>query len=383
MEKDKAFTPAIPSLPGKHQPRNEEIKAVNALLVNSPSGGHTIAGVHGLPGSGKSTFLAELAHSEEIKKRFAGKILWVSLGQQPDITARLRLCAKQIGFVDEDLTGLDDEAIARLIHGNLNDKKALILIDDVWEEAHATPFLLDGKDCATVVSSRSSSVAKLIAAPSEAVYHLGDMSLADSMALLKKLAPNVIAKYPNECGQLFERYGRLPMIIQVMGRLMNAKAILGLDPIDEIREIWESEYLFRANPPNEMGLGEKAKDVYMLFEKSLGLVEKEWRPFYGMLSVFGGKPIDYNLNAIKAVWDVEDPKPIVGKLVELGLLELVDGEVPRYQLHALLVEHASHLPEWTTEEKEETLRPAYIRHADHYRNALSDLDALYLKAPIP
>ena len=36
---------------------------------------------------------------------------------------------------------------------------------------------------------------------------------------------------------------------------------------------------------------------------------------------------------------IEDPKPIVRKLVGLGLLEVIgDG---RFQMHALLVQHAS------------------------------------------
>jgi hypothetical protein len=45
---------------------------------------------------------------------------------------------------------------------------------------------------------------------------------------------------------------------------------------------------------------------------------------------------------MKAVWQVEQPEPIVRTLVDRGLLEFVK-EMGRYQMHALLVAHAKSL----------------------------------------
>jgi hypothetical protein len=45
---------------------------------------------------------------------------------------------------------------------------------------------------------------------------------------------------------------------------------------------------------------------------------------------------------MKAVWQVEDPKPTVRILVDRGLLEPIT-EIGRFQMHALLVMHAKTL----------------------------------------
>lgn len=54
------------------------------------------------------------------------------------------------------------------------------------------------------------------------------------------------------------------------------------------------------------------------------------------LGVFAPKPATFDLAAMKAVWQVEDPKPVARTLVDRGLLEFVQ-EMGRYQMHALLV----------------------------------------------
>ncbi len=54
------------------------------------------------------------------------------------------------------------------------------------------------------------------------------------------------------------------------------------------------------------------------------------------------RPATFDLAAMKAVWQVEQPEPIVRTLVDRGLLEFVQ-EIGRYQMHALLVAHAKSL----------------------------------------
>jgi len=62
------------------------------------------------------------------------------------------------------------------------------------------------------------------------------------------------------------------------------------------------------------------------------------------LGAFAPKPATFDLAMMKAVWEVEDPRPAVRVLIDRGLLEPI-VESGRFQMHALLVMHARSLCE--------------------------------------
>jgi hypothetical protein len=59
------------------------------------------------------------------------------------------------------------------------------------------------------------------------------------------------------------------------------------------------------------------------------------------LGAFAPKPATFDLPALQAVWQVDDPKPAVRQLVGHGLLEPVGGG--RFQMHRILVDFARSL----------------------------------------
>lgn len=65
------------------------------------------------------------------------------------------------------------------------------------------------------------------------------------------------------------------------------------------------------------------------------------RDCFAYLGVFASKPATFDLDAMSSVWQTEDPRPVVRELADHGLLEPAgDG---RFQMHALLVQHARSL----------------------------------------
>lgn len=89
----------VPSLPANFVDRPQatiEIKA--RLLANtSNAGALLISAIHGLGGIGKTTLVTALAHDEDIQKRFSDGVLWATLGQEPDILARLISWVRDLG----------------------------------------------------------------------------------------------------------------------------------------------------------------------------------------------------------------------------------------------------------------------------------------------
>ncbi len=57
---------------------------------------------------------------------------------------------------------------------------------------------------------------------------------------------------------------------------------------------------------------------------------------YASLGVFAPKPATFDIEAMKFIWQVEDPKPIIKILVNYGLLEFI-SKSGRYQMNSVLV----------------------------------------------
>ncbi len=83
-------------------------------------------------------------------------------------------------------------------------------------------------------------------------------------------------------------------------------------------------------------INETTPTIAALLHKSLERLDETTRDCYAYLGVFAPKPATFDWEAMKFVWQVENPKPTIKTLVDRGLLEFVP-ELGRYQMHALLV----------------------------------------------
>ena len=82
--------------------------------------------------------------------------------------------------------------------------------------------------------------------------------------------------------------------------------------------------------------------VAALLHQSSEALTAQARDCFALLGAFAPKPASFDLDAMKAVWQIENPKEILRELASRGLVEPVGG---RFQMHALLVAHARSLLE--------------------------------------
>ena len=63
-----------------------------------------------------------------------------------------------------------------------------------------------------------------------------------------------------------------------------------------------------------------------------------------MLSVFGGEPLTWELNAVSAIWEcsMEETEATISTFIQRGLVE---PHGKRYWMHALLADYAAELRE--------------------------------------
>jgi dipeptidyl aminopeptidase/acylaminoacyl peptidase len=117
-----------------------------------------LTGVHGAGGFGKTTMAAWICHQPDVRKRFPGGLLWVTLGEHvsgADLAGRVNDLA-------EHLTGVrpafSDPLQAGLHLGQLLDAQpdpVLLVVDDVWAEYQLQPFRCGGAQCRRLVTTRN------------------------------------------------------------------------------------------------------------------------------------------------------------------------------------------------------------------------------------
>jgi hypothetical protein len=233
------------------------------------------------------------------------------------------------------------EATAQLA-ALLRRRRMLLIVDDVWDTAHAAPFKqVAGENCALLITTRITDVAEDLTRGDEEVYNLPVLTEQSSLKLLAILTPSIVEQHQDECQELVRDLEFLPLALQVAGRLLRSEAKLGWGVTDLIREIREGAKLIEAQAPEDRIENGKLPTVRALLKKSTDMLDDFTRECFAYLAAFAPKPATFDLEAMQAVWEVEDAKPIVRELVGHGLLE--PANAGRFQMHRILVDHARSL----------------------------------------
>lgn len=328
----------MPTLPSLVVGRDEALGELKSRLgIGSDPRAVTV--IQGWPGVGKSTIVAALAHDAEITRAFPDGVLWASLGENPSLLSELVVWAEALGLSDPSHERKIDVITAQ-IAALLRERRMLLIVDDVWQVEHATPFKVGGQACAMILTSRLNEVAQALAPTAFDIYRLSVLSEDTALELLNRLSPETVAAHPEESRELVRDLEGLPLAIQVAGRLLHTEAHLGWGVSDLLRELHAGAALLQAQAPGDMvKLGqESSPTITALLKRSTDSLDDDTRRAFALLGLLVPKPATFDLGAMAAAWDVPDPKPMARTLVNRGLLEPVSGG--RFQMHALLVWHA-------------------------------------------
>lgn len=324
----------LPPMPALVIGRDDVVEALKARLADLAR-----LIVQGWPGIGKTTTLAYLAHDEDIYQQFPDGVLWVSLGENPDLFSELVTWAHALGFESAgDLKTIED--VTNRVAALLRDKRMLLIIDDVWEAKHAMAFNVTGRHCKTIITTRITGVTEALSASRSDVYKIPILTEAYSLELLRTLAPDVVENNHTQALELVRDLEGLPLALQVAGRLLRAEMRMGWGIEELLRDLREGVSLLGAEvPADRVDMAhEPTPTVAVLLRRSTDRLNDGQREYFALLGVFAPKPATFDIHAMQAVWDVPDARPIARVLVERGLLEPLGNG--RFQMHALLVMHA-------------------------------------------
>jgi hypothetical protein len=135
---------SVPQRQAGFVPRHGITKA----LVDSLLGSEGVLGAHvlvqGAGGFGKTALAIDACHRPEVVNAFPDGILWVVLGEKPDLGKQLSNVHVSVTGSPPAVTGVDaiGEALAKAIEG----RHCLVVVDDVWRADDLAHFLqLDGQ----------------------------------------------------------------------------------------------------------------------------------------------------------------------------------------------------------------------------------------------
>lgn len=326
----------LPALPQLVLGREATLADLKRRVIRPDSTERAQAILQGWPGIGKTTLTAVLAHDVALHAAFPDGILWASLGQEPNLLAILLGWARSLGIYELDAIQGLNEASARLT-AVIKDRRIMVIVDDAWNVEHARPLLIGGQQSGLLVTTRLNDVAYGLAAQPDAVLKVPILSEADSVQLLRALAPAAVAQHPHDMAALAHDLEGLPLALQVAGRLLHAEMALGWGVLDLLAELRDGARLLAAQAPADRAelVTETTPSVAALLQRSVAVLPSHLQEQFGLLGVFAPKPATFTLDAIAAVWDDAQARDSVRVLVDRGLLESL-GE-GRFQMHALLV----------------------------------------------
>jgi hypothetical protein len=221
-------------------------------------------GVHGMGGIGKSVLAAAIGNDREVRRSYPDGIIWLTIGQQPDLVALQRNAARHLGYREH----FDPETDVKGVLKPLLEKKAVLLIlDDVWTASDTEAFNVLGARCRALVTTRDVGILHTLGGPSVPVSLLTEEQarqlLADAVGVEPSALPPQALEVVKECeylplgvalsGGMVRKHGG--DWTAVLSHLRNAdiEKITDRQAIEERhRSIWRAmQASVDALPPNE------------------------------------------------------------------------------------------------------------------------------------
>jgi hypothetical protein len=204
-----------PQLPDPYVERRELTARVIDLL-DGPA--PRTVGLWGPAGSGKRMLATSVCH--QVRNRFPGGVLWVTLGEKVDsneaLVGRINDLAAILSGQKLELTGT--EAAGAHLGRLLEQEHRLLVVDDIRHVDQLAPFL-QGR-CARLVTTRDRSLLPEDAA----TVHVGPMTDAEALDLLRY---GLDAEALPELRELAERTGGSPYVVRMARRAVRYRRELG------------------------------------------------------------------------------------------------------------------------------------------------------------
>jgi hypothetical protein len=304
-----------PALPASYVPPVGKLELLRTYFITE-SGGPQIARcvLHGMGGSGKSILAAALCHDVTVADAFDDGILWVSLGNKPDI--REAVGQLYVALTGDRASFTSVQQAAFELGNKMAGLNCLIVLDDVWEPDSLQWFSQVAASSAMIMTTRNASIS------SDALsVHLGEMSTEEALKLLS-YGINVADSSP--LLEVADRLARLPLALSLARVVLLERIKQGESP--------ERACQYLAQAVSRTGF-QNFDDLGKSLARSLNVLSQQERGHFYLLAGFpegGSIPVT---QAAK-LWAIEemDAETEIQKFARLSILEF-DPSQKTFLLH--------------------------------------------------
>ena len=148
-------------------------------------------------GLGKSVVALTFMLDCPTRRAFPDGLFWLEFGQSPTVVA----LQAQVGVaLGDDVAEYRDVAGGKArLQGLLQGRKALLVLDDVWDAAHAEALLVHAPDCRWLITSRQTGLGHRLGLPPGHTLRVDRLSSDEGAALIAgRLGPGAGAAQPDE-----------------------------------------------------------------------------------------------------------------------------------------------------------------------------------------
>jgi hypothetical protein len=319
-----------------HVPRAHELAHLKQHLLDAD--GQLLpntVGLHGIGGAGKTTLARLFCADAPVRQACSDGILWVLLGKNPP-EPRAQIADLVTALIGECGGCATLQGARAQLQAALQNRKVLLVLDDVWDEAAIRDVLEVSTGCARLITTRNTYTL-----PYEAkLVDLGTMAEEDATRLLGAGLP------PGDDPRLLalaRQLGRWPVLMRLANRTLNQRIQHQRMPVSKALDAVERDLARKGvlafDPARETTQRDQA--VAATVEASLELLEPDERQRYGELAMF---PQDVPIPLARAaeLWQLtagldayHSENMVATRLDPLSLLDY-DGDAEVLRLHDVL-----------------------------------------------
>ncbi|KAL0929074.1 hypothetical protein M5K25_001014 [Dendrobium thyrsiflorum] len=203
-------------------------KIVEFLMNTSVGDDIGVIGIVGLGGLGKTT-LAGLVYNDERVCGHFQKRMWVCVSEEFEIKRLVRLIIES--STGSEFSPMNLDAMQRSLINQLQEKRFLLVLDDVWSESHEkwdslrALLTVGAKGSKVIVTTRNEHVASIMGTISP--YWLSNLSLDDCWLLFERRAfGNEVDRNPDFVvigKEIVKKCGGVPLAAKALGGLLRFK----------------------------------------------------------------------------------------------------------------------------------------------------------------
>ncbi|MEM9951773.1 MAG: tetratricopeptide repeat protein [Chloroflexota bacterium] len=355
----------VPSLPDWYIERGDDVQdlqkalradSVSPVIVTSKKQTLTVQGMGGL---GKTTMATALCRLCDVRYRFPDGVFWIEIGKTPSIPTRQADIGVSFGDVRDQYA--DVQRGKSRLSAILQDKRALIVLDDVWDHQHVEAFRVNAPQSRILVTTRNRGMHTYLGVDN---HEIDTLTAEEGVALIsKRLGQTLTAEHPqyDDAVAIVDLLGGHTLAISIASARISER---GVDAIPRFLQRLQDRKNTGDSPLGDLNMhdADKNYNLELSLAESYEDLSDERKAQFRALGVFA-EDSTFDLPALQAVWNIADEwdaEDVIDDFLRLSLLTPSDDD--RYELHGLLRDYARALCD-------DEQRHLYSqRHFDYYHS---------------